>query len=91
VLDTSEETARRTTESDAAYVGWPRGRYKKRREGSYGHPREKGYQRRDKFPRTLYEVGLSFKPTSAAHRDLPTPGTSQGSGCSPVPVLSTMP
>ena len=22
----------------------------------------KGYKRRDKFPRTLYEVGLSFKP-----------------------------
>ena len=49
-------------ESDSTYVGWLRGRYKKRREGSYGHPREKGYQRRDKFPRTLYEVGLSFKP-----------------------------
>jgi hypothetical protein len=28
---------------------------------------------------------------SAAHRDSPTPGTSQGRGSSPVPVLSTMP
>ena len=33
----SEEVARRTTESDTVYVGWLRGRYKKPREGSYGH------------------------------------------------------
>src|SRR5215471_13744631 len=39
VLDTSEEMARRTAESDGTYVGWLRGRYKKRREGSYGHQR----------------------------------------------------
>src|SRR5262249_38910926 len=39
VLDASEEMARRTTESDSTYVGWLRGRYKKRREGSYGHQR----------------------------------------------------
>src|SRR5215469_11519352 len=37
VLDTSEGMARRTTESDNTYVGWLRGRYKKPREGSYGH------------------------------------------------------
>jgi hypothetical protein len=42
VLDTSEEMARRTTESDSTYVGWLRGRYKKRREGSYGHQRGRG-------------------------------------------------
>ena len=35
VLDTSEEMARRTMESDSTYVGWLRGRYKKRRERSY--------------------------------------------------------
>src|SRR5215471_1184587 len=45
-----EETARRTTESDGTYVGRPRGRYKKRREGSYGHPRGKGYQRSASTP-----------------------------------------
>ena len=42
VLDTSEEVARRTTESDSTYVGWPRGRYKKRREGSQGYQRVRG-------------------------------------------------
>ena len=42
VLDTSEEVARRTTESDSTYVGRLRGRYKKRREGSYGHQRGRG-------------------------------------------------
>ena|SRR6516225_255303 len=35
VLDMSEEMARRTMESDSTYVGWLRGRYKKRRERSY--------------------------------------------------------
>src|SRR5215469_16737904 len=33
------EKARRTTVSDSTYMGWLRGRYKKRRGGSYGHQR----------------------------------------------------
>ena len=37
MLETSEEMARRTTESDSTYVGWLRGWYKKRRKGLYGH------------------------------------------------------
>jgi len=42
VLDTSEEMAGRTTESDSTYVGWLRGRYKKRRELSYAPPAGEG-------------------------------------------------
>ena len=42
VLDTSEEMARRITESDSTYVGWLRGRYKKRRKGPYGHQPGRG-------------------------------------------------
>jgi len=42
MLDTSEKMTRRTTESDSTHVGWLRGRYNKRREGSYGHQRGRG-------------------------------------------------
>jgi hypothetical protein len=47
--------------------------------------------RRDKSSRIPYEIGLDSSPASAAHRDLPTPGTSQGRGSSAVAVLSMTP
>src|SRR5215469_11170727 len=38
VLDIrARNVALRTAESDSSYVGWLRGRYKKRRDGPYGH------------------------------------------------------
>ena len=77
MLDTSAEVPSQTTESDGTYVGWLRGRYNKRREGSHGHQWGGA------------TLGILLMPL--AHRDLPTPGTSQGCDSSPAPVLSTMP